>query len=115
MNKILSRLAAVSVALLLLSAGCSSDNNSATSLRPEPAETAIDTAKSDDDCTGFTGGGRTSAVSDAGLPPGSVEESRGEGMVHVFRGSMYFPLTAGAAPRGVSVRVYRSPSNTKPF
>ncbi len=36
-------------------------------------------------------------------------------MVHVFRGSMYFPLTAGAAPRGVSVRVYRSPSNTKPF
>jgi len=109
MNKILSRLAAVSVALLLLSAGCSSDNNSATSLRPEPAETAIDTAKSDDDCTGFTGGGRASAGSDASLPSGAVK-----GVVHVFRGSMYFPMTAGAAPRGVSMRVYSRPSSAEP-
>jgi len=110
MNNTPTRLAAASVALLLLAAGCSSDNSSATSLRPGPVETAIDTAKSDDDCTGFTGGGRTSSGSDAGLPPGTVEESRGEGVVHEFVGSMYFPLKAGATPRHVSASVYIRPS-----
>jgi len=93
MNKILSRLAAASVALLLLAAGCSSDNDSA----------------SDDICVGVENNDGASGVSGVG-----ERSAAAEGVVHVFRGSMYFPLTAGTVPRGVSVRVYSRPSDAEP-
>jgi len=46
---------------------------------------------------------------------GVGERSAGvEGVVHVFVGRMFFPLTAGVVPLGVSVRVYAEPSSVDP-
>jgi len=93
MNRILACLASVFVAVLLVVGGCSSEGGFA----------------SDAVCVGVESNVGVSGVSGVG------ERSAGvKGVVHVFVGRMFFPLTAGVVPLGVSVRVYAEPSSVDP-
>jgi len=69
----------------------------------------VPASSSDGNCEGFKNNKGVSDVSDADEQFGAVE-----GMVHIFRGGMHFPLTAGVAPLGVSARVYTRPSDAEP-
>jgi len=114
MSNSLFRLAAVAVGVLLLAAGCSSDESSAVDSLPLPTGLVNGENGADEGCAGFEGDGGASGVSDtSSLDDGSgaVESS---GVAHVFVGRMYFPMTSGAVPRSVSVRVYAEPSSAEP-
>jgi len=112
MNSPLIRLVAVAVGVLLLAAGCSSDESSALDLLPLPLGMAVNENRADEGCAGFEGDGGASGVSDTSSLDDDKEAE--DGVAHVFVGRMYFPVTSGAVPRSVSVRVYAEPLSVEP-
>jgi len=108
MNNPLIRLLVVAVGVLLLAAGCSSDDSSAGDFLPLPLGLVNGENGADEGCAGFEDNSDALGFSDAGL------QDVGSGVAHVFVGRMYFPVTAGAVPLGVSVRVYSRPSSAEP-
>jgi len=108
MNNPLIRMAVAAVGVLLLAAGCSSEDSAAVDSLPLPTGMAVDENGADDDCEGFEDNSDAAGFSDT--------HSQNEGGVaHVFVGGMYFPVTAGVVPLGVSVRVYAEPLSVEPL
>jgi len=100
-------MAVAAVGVLLLAAGCSSEDSAAVDSLPLPTGMAVDENGADDDCEGFEDNSDAAGFSDT--------HSQNEGGVaHVFVGRMYFPVTAGVVPLGVSVRAYAEPLSVDP-
>jgi len=114
MNNPVIRLAAVAVGVLLLAAGCSSDESSVVDFLPFPTGLVVDGNGVDEGCVGFEGDGGASGVLDTGSLDGGRGVVESSGFAHVFVGGMYFPVTVGVVPLGVSVRVYAEPLSVDP-
>jgi len=105
-------MAVAAVGVLLLAAGCSSDESSAVDFLPLPTGLVAEENGSDEGCAGFEGDGGASGVSDTSSLDDDKEAE--DGVAHVFVGGMYFPVTVGVVPLGVSVRVYAEPLSVDP-